>query len=50
MNKSAGSVQLKLTPEQQEEIRRVTGKMTDTLELSILELEERIVPGFKFGG
>jgi hypothetical protein len=41
------SVQLKLTPEQQEEIRRATGKTTDTLEFSIMELEERIAPAFK---
>jgi hypothetical protein len=50
MIESRASVQLKLTPEQQEEIRRATGKVTDTLELSILELEERIAPGFKLGG
>ncbi len=37
--------QLKLTPRQQEEIRELTGKEADTLELSITELEERIVPG-----
>jgi hypothetical protein len=45
MPKTNGTVQLKLTPEQQEEIRRVTGKLADTLELSIQELEERIAPG-----
>jgi hypothetical protein len=49
MTESRGSVQLRLTPEQQEEIRRVTGKLTDTLELSIEALEERILPGFKVG-
>ena len=48
MTKSSGSVQLKLTPEQQEEIRKATGKMTDTLELSIVELEERIAPATRF--
>lgn len=47
MREKQGSVQLKLTPEQQEEIRKATGKLTDTLELSIMELEERIVPAFK---
>jgi hypothetical protein len=47
MTESQGPVQLKLTPEQQEEIRKVTGKMTDTLELSIMELEERIAPTYK---
>jgi hypothetical protein len=50
MTETRGSIQLKLTPEQQEEIRKATGKMTDTLELSIMELEERIAPGFRFGG
>ena len=49
MPEKQGSVQLKLTPEQQEEIRRATGKLTDTLELSIAELEERIAPGRRFG-
>jgi hypothetical protein len=44
MAKDQGSIQLKLTPEQQEEIRKATGKLTDTLELSIMELEERIAP------
>ena len=42
-----GSIQLKLTPEQQEQVRQATGKLTDTLELSIMELEERIAPTFK---
>ena len=35
---------MKLTPEQQEEIRKATGKTAETLELSIMELEERIAP------
>ena len=48
MTESRGSVQLKLTPEQQQEIRKATGKMTDTLELSIEELEERIAPAKRF--
>ncbi len=47
MSEGKGSVQLKLTPEQQEQIRQATGKLTDTLELSIMELEERIAPGWK---
>jgi hypothetical protein len=45
MTHSRGSVRLKLTAEQQEQIRQATGKLTDTLELSIMELEERIAPG-----
>jgi hypothetical protein len=44
MKENQESVQLKLTPEQQEQIRRATGKLTDTLELNIMELEERIAP------
>jgi len=47
MTEDKGTIELKLTPEQQEEIRKATGKLTDTLELSIMELEERICPGFK---
>lgn len=35
---------LKLTPEQQAEIRKATGKNADALELSVQELEERIAP------
>jgi hypothetical protein len=50
MTESRGAIQLKLTPEQQEQIRQATGKMTDTLELSIMELEERIAPGFRTAG
>ena len=49
MTESKGSVRLTLTPEQQEEIRQATGELTDTLELSIEELEERITPGYRTG-
>jgi hypothetical protein len=45
MADNRGTVELKLTPEQQEQVRKATGKMTETLELSIQELEERIAPG-----
>jgi hypothetical protein len=48
MPESQGTVQLRLTPEQQEKIRQATGKLTDTLEFSIMELEERIAPVFRF--
>jgi hypothetical protein len=41
------SVQLKLTSEQKEEIRKAAAKLTDTLELSIEQLEDRIQPGYK---
>jgi hypothetical protein len=44
MAESKGTVQLTLTPEQQEQVRIATGKLTDTLELSIEELEQRITP------
>jgi hypothetical protein len=43
------SITLRLTPEQKEQVRQATGKLTDTLELSIMELEQRIAPAFKFG-
>jgi uncharacterized small protein (DUF1192 family) len=33
-----------LTPEQKEQIRQVTGKDADVIELSVEELEERIAP------
>jgi hypothetical protein len=35
---------MKLTPEQKDEIRKVTGKDAEVLELSVEELEERIAP------
>jgi hypothetical protein len=49
MKDSRGSIRLRLTPEQQEEIRKATGKTAETLELSIEELEERIAPGTRIG-
>ncbi len=51
MPEKRDSVRLKLTPEQREEICRVTGKNTvaEELELSIMELEERIAPGHRLG-
>jgi DNA-binding MarR family transcriptional regulator len=42
------SITLTLTPEQQEKVRQATGKLTDTLEMSIKELEERITPNVKW--
>jgi hypothetical protein len=41
---SPGTIRLTLTPAQQEKIRKVTGKLTQTLELSTDELDERIAP------
>jgi len=43
-------VRIKLTPDQQEIVRKATGKNAEALELTAEELEERIAPGFKFGG
>ena len=40
----AEPIKIKLTPEQQEEVRRATGKNADALELSAEELEQRIAP------
>jgi hypothetical protein len=37
-------VQVKLTSEQRDQVRKATGKNTDTLELTAQELEERIAP------
>ena len=37
-------VRIKLTPEQQETVKRATGKHAEALELSAQELEERIAP------
>jgi hypothetical protein len=48
MGQERDRLTLKLTPEQQEQIRKPTGKDTDTLEFSIMELEERINPSFRF--
>jgi hypothetical protein len=44
MPEDKGSITLTLTPEQQEQVRQATGKLTDTLEMSIMELEQRIAP------
>ena len=47
MPDTKGSVQLKLTPEQQEQIRQATGKDAEVIELSVEELEERIAPSVR---
>lgn len=44
MAQDKGSITLKLTPDQQEQVKQATGKLTDTLEFSIVELEKRIAP------
>ena len=38
-------IQIKLTPEQREMVRKATGKNAEALELTAQELEERIAPG-----
>ena len=49
MAQDKGSITLKLSPDQQEQVLKATGKSGDTLDFSIMELEERIAPGFKAG-
>ncbi|HEY8196328.1 MAG TPA: hypothetical protein VIG04_05090 [Gemmatimonadales bacterium] len=48
MPEDKGRITLKLTPEQQKQVQQATGKLADTLEFSIKELEERIAPAVKF--
>jgi hypothetical protein len=40
----ANKVQIKLTPEQREVVKKATGKNADAIELTAQELEERIAP------
>ena len=40
-------VRIKLTPNQQEMVKRATGKNAEALELTVEELEERIAPSVK---
>lgn len=44
MADSREPVRIKLTPEQQKEVQKATGKNAEALELSVEELEERIAP------
>ena len=44
MAQAKDPVRIKLTPEQQNEVRKATGKNAEALELSVQELEERIAP------
>ena len=43
-------VRIKLTLEQQEIVRKATGKNAEALELTVQELEERIAPGMRWNG
>jgi hypothetical protein len=49
MPQDKGTIKFNLTPDQQKQVRDVTGKDADTLEFSIMELEERIAPGHRMG-
>ncbi|MEO8295693.1 MAG: hypothetical protein ABI613_09275 [Gemmatimonadota bacterium] len=44
MAESREPFRIKLTPEQQKEVQKATGKNAEALELSVEELEERIAP------
>jgi hypothetical protein len=44
MAESKDQIRIKLTPEQQAEVRKATGKDAEALELSVQELEDRIAP------
>lgn len=41
---NSGNFRITLTPEQKEQVRKVTGKDAEAVELSVEELEERIAP------
>jgi hypothetical protein len=43
------SFRITLTPEQQDQVRKATGKDADAIELSVEELEERIAPATRAG-
>ena len=42
-------VRIKLTPDQQEMVRKATGKNAEALEMTVQELEERIAPVARWG-
>jgi hypothetical protein len=50
MAKQRQSLRLKLTPEQQEQVRQALGREAEAIELSVEELEERIAPMGGGGG
>jgi hypothetical protein len=39
-------IRIELTPEQRELVKKRTGRDSQAIELTAVELEERIVPGF----
>jgi hypothetical protein len=48
MEQEQGSIQLPLTPAQQEQILRATGMTAEALTLRPEELEDRIAPGMAY--
>jgi hypothetical protein len=46
MSKDKGLLELSLTPEQQERLRKQATKVDMVIELSTMELEDRIAPGW----
>ena len=48
MPEKQGTIQLKLTPEQQQEIQKATGKLTDTLEFSIMSWRSALRPVIEY--
>jgi hypothetical protein len=48
MQQGHGSIQLPLTPAQQEQIRKATGMTAEALTLRPEELEDRIAPGMAY--
>jgi hypothetical protein len=48
MHNSKEQFRIQLTPEQKAQVRTVTGKDAEAVELSVEELEERIAPATAF--
>jgi hypothetical protein len=48
MEREPRSIELPLTPVQQEQIRKATGRAAETLLLRPEELEDRIAPGMAY--
>ena len=46
MSRQDRVIQIKLSDEQKEQVRKETGKDAEALELSVQELEERIAPSY----
>jgi hypothetical protein len=44
MQNAKGQFRIELTPEQKAQVRNLTGKDAEAVELSVEELEERIAP------